>query len=150
MLEEKINQDLKIALLGGDKLTVNTLRSIKSAILNVKVANRSRDQAMSNDDLIVILKKEASKRQESADLYKQGGDNNRANMELTEKSIIEKYLPTQLSEEAVEQLVDKTIKELNAQDLTSLGAVINQVKQQTIGQTDGSLISRIAKKRLAK
>jgi uncharacterized protein YqeY len=150
MLEDRINQDIKTALLGGDKLAVSTLRSIKNAILNYKVANNSRDQEMPDNAVIAILKKEAGKRQESADLYLQGKDENRAKTELTEKSIIEKYLPAQLSEEEVRQQVDKAIKELNAQDMSSLGAVINQVRLQTIGQTEGALIAQIAKERLTK
>src|ERR1700685_738173 len=99
MLEEKINQDLKTALLGGDGLGVSTLRGLKSAILYAKIASTNRDEALSDSTLIVLLQKEAKKRQESADLYKQGGNEARAKTELDEKKIIEGYLPAQLSEE---------------------------------------------------
>jgi hypothetical protein len=150
MLEEKINQDLKTAMLGGDKLGVSTLRGLKSVILYAKIASSNREVALSDNDIIVLLQKEARKRQESADLYKQGGDDNRAKAELAEKQIIEKYLPSQLSEAEVIPIVDSAIKELGNPDLTSLGKVINQVKQQLVGQADGALIARIAKERLTK
>jgi uncharacterized protein YqeY len=149
MLEERINQDLKTALLGGDKLTVSTLRVVKSAVLNVKVAKNTRDQVMPDDELIMILQKEVKNRQESAELYKQGGDNNRANQELAEKTIIQKYLPAQLDETAIVKLVDATIGANNAHAQNSMGEIIAKVRQQTAGQADGALIARIVKDRLA-
>ena len=150
MLEEKINQDLKTALLGGDKLAVSTLRSLKSAILYARIASGNREEALSENELIILFQKEARKRQESADLYKQGGNEDRAKAELAEKQIIENYLPNQLNESEVVPFVDKAIKELGSTDLTSLGKVISLVKQQLSGQADGALIARIAKERLTK
>jgi uncharacterized protein YqeY len=150
MLEEKINQDLKTALLGGNKLAVSTLRGLKSAILYAKIASNNREAALSDNDLIVLLQKEARKRQESADLYRQGGNEDRAKLELAEKLIIENYLPSQLSESEVTRFVDKAISELGSSDQTSLGKVISLVKQQLSGQADGALIARITKERLTK
>ncbi|MGH7142292.1 MAG: GatB/YqeY domain-containing protein [Candidatus Saccharimonadales bacterium] len=148
LLEEKINQNLKIALIGGDKLTVDTLRGLKSAILYSKVANNSRDQAMPDDFLIGLLQKEAKKRQESADLYRKGGSEERASQELAEKAIIMKYLPTQYSEAEVAQFVESTIQSMGAKDQTSMAAVINQVRQRTTGRSDGAVIARIVKEKL--
>jgi uncharacterized protein YqeY len=150
MLEEKINQDLKTALLGGDKLGVSTLRGLKSVILYAKIATNNRDEVLSDNNLIVLLQKEARKRQESADLYIQGGNEGRAKDELVEKEIIEKYLPKQLSEAEILICVDEVIKELGNPDQTSLGKVISEVKQQLAGQADGAVIAGIVKERLAK
>ena len=96
------------------------------------------------------MHKEARKRQESADLYKQGGEEDRAKAELAEKLIIENYLPTQLTESEVTKYVDDAIRQLDKPDQSSLGNVITQVKQQLTGQADGALIARIAKERLIK
>ncbi len=150
MLEEKINQDLKKALLGGDKHAVSTLRGLKSVILYAKIASGNRDEVLSDSSLVQLLQKEARKRQESADLYKQGGEEERANQEIAEKLIIEQYLPAQVSEVEVSKCVDSAIKELGASDLTSLGKVIGLVKEQLAGQADGALIARIAKEKLTK
>jgi uncharacterized protein YqeY len=149
MLEERINQDLKTALLGGDKLTVSTLRVVRSVILNAKVASNTRDQVMPDNELIVILQKEAKKRQESADLYKQGGDDDRANQEFTEKTIIGKYLPAQLDEAAITKLVDATIEATGIRAQTGMGEIIARVRQQAAGQADGAVIARIVRDRLA-
>jgi uncharacterized protein YqeY len=149
MLEDRLNQDLKAALLGGDKTLATTLRGLKSALLYAKIASSTRDRAMTDDEVVVVLQKEAKKRQESADLYRQGGSAEKAEAELQEKAVIEKYLPAQLSEAEVTKLVDEAIASVGAQGPSAMGAVIGKVKQQTGGAADGSVIARIAKERLA-
>src|ERR671929_50955 len=99
-LKERIDQDLKQAMLAGDKTLVTTLRGLKSAILYAEVAKGSRDKGLSDEEVVEILTKEAKKRQESADMYSQGGSAEKAEAELTEKTVIEKYLPAQLSDQA--------------------------------------------------
>src|SRR5581483_2528093 len=99
-----IEADLKQAMLAGDKTLVETLRGLKSAIQYAEVAAGTRG---SDDDQAVqaVLAKEAKKRQESADLYQQGGNNEKAQVELAEKAVIEKYLPEQMSEAAIAAIV---------------------------------------------
>ncbi|HYH36131.1 MAG TPA: GatB/YqeY domain-containing protein, partial [Candidatus Saccharimonadales bacterium] len=98
-LEQRLEQDIKDALLSGDKTRATTLRGLKAVLLNVKVAAGKRDSGLTDDEVLPVLSKESKKRQESADLYKQGGDQARAEAELAEKTIIDNYLPAQLSEE---------------------------------------------------
>lgn len=74
MLKQKIEQDIKTAMLAGDKTLVMTLRGLKSAILYIEVAQGIRDTGLPDAEVIDLLAKEAKKRQESADLYKQGGN----------------------------------------------------------------------------
>ena len=149
MLEDRLNQDLKAALLGGDKTLATTIRGLKSSLLYAKIATSARDRAMTDDEVVAVLQKEAKKRQESADLYKQGGSNEKAAAELAEKAVIERYLPAQLSEDDIAKLVDEAIAELGAQGLSAMGPVIGKVKQQTGGSADGSVIARIVKERLS-
>lgn len=148
MLEDQINQDLKTALLAGDKTLATTLRGLKSSLLYTKIANNTRDRAMTDGEVVAVLQKEARKRQESADLYRQGGSEEKAQAELQEKAVIGKYLPAQLSEEEIIKLVDSAIADLGAQGPSAMGAVIGKVKQVTAGGADGALIARIAKERL--
>lgn len=149
MLEEKINQDLKAALLGGDKVLATTLRGLKSSLLYAKIASNSRDQQMPDEAVITVLQKEAKKRQESADLYRQGGNSERAEAELQEKAVIERYLPRQLSEAEVLALVDDAIAASGGPEKAVMGAIIGQVKQASGGAADGSLIARLARERLS-
>ncbi len=148
MIKDRIAQDLKQALLEGDKFKVTVLRGLKSAIGYAEVAEGKRDTGLSDDQIIALLQKEAKKRQESADLYQKASDTERAEKELAEKAIVEVYLPAQLSESEVAAHVDAVISELNAQDSKAMGQVIGAVKAKTNGAADGALIARLVKERL--
>lgn len=148
MLEDKINQDLKAALLGGDKVLATTLRGLKSSLLYAKIAGNSRDQQMPDEAIIAVLQKEAKKRQESADLYRQGGNNEHADAELQEKTVIERYLPARLSDQEIEKLVDEAIAAAGGPGKAAMGAVIGQVKQRSAGAADGGVVARIVRERL--
>jgi uncharacterized protein YqeY len=149
MLEEKLEQDIKSALLGGDAPRVSTLRQVKSVLLNVKVATGKRATGLSDEEVLPILAKEAKKRQESADLYLQGGNQERATAELAEKTIIEAYLPARLSEDEIIKLVEKVIAETGASDPQSMGPVIGQVKKLAGPNADGATIARLVKEKLS-
>lgn len=149
MLEERIEQDLKSALLQGDKQRVETLRGLKSVILYAKVAAGTRNQPMDDEQVTVLLAKEAKKRQESVDLYLKGGDQARADNELAEKAIIGEYLPEQLSEAEVKKIVDDVIADGGYGDMSAMGKVIGEVKQKTAGAADGAAVAKIVKESLS-
>lgn len=148
MLEQKIEQDLKTALLAHDAQRVSVLRGLKSVLLNVKVATGKRDSGLSDEEVLPIFSKEAKKRQESADLYKQGGSQEKADAELAEKAIIEEYLPEQLGETEISAMVDEAIKATGAEGPKDMGKVIGQVKQTAGASADGGLIAKITKEKL--
>jgi uncharacterized protein YqeY len=144
-IEERLEADIKTAMLAREATTVTTLRGLKAAFLSAKVAAGTRDTAMSDDEAIAILSKEAKKRQESADMYTQGGRPDSAAAEATEKALIETYLPAQLTEDEVRAVVDEV---LAATDSPAMGPVIGAVKQRTAGAADGAMIARIVKEKL--
>lgn len=149
-LKERIDQDLKAAMLAGEKDKATTLRGLKSAILNAEIAKGARDSGLTDDEIIAVLGKESKKRQESADLYKQGGDTARQQAELAEKDLIDAYLPAQMSETDIAAVVDTVIREMGEVTLQQMGAVIGKVKQHTGGSADGATIARLVKERLQK
>lgn len=146
--KQQIDADLKTAMLSGDKALVTTLRGLKAAILNAEVAENARETGLSEESVIAILQKEAKKRQESADLFKQGGNTEKEQAELAEKVVIEKYLPEQLSEEKIAELVDEAIADTGANSMQQMGQVIGIVKAKTGASADGSAIARIVKEKL--
>jgi uncharacterized protein len=148
MLETKIEQDIKTALLASDAARVSVLRGLKSVLLNEKVAKGKRDSGLTDEEVLPILSKEAKKRQESADMYKQGGDETRQQAELSEKAIIEEYLPEQLSEDDIAKVVDEAIKDTGAEGQQAMGQVIGAVRAKTAGQADGAVIARLVKEKL--
>lgn len=151
-LAARIDQDLKTAMLAGDAPQVSTLRSLKSAILYVEVDQGKRDSGLDDADVQRILTREARKRQESADLYTQGGSPERAARELAEKAVIERYLPPQLSEGQLLALLDETLLERGeaAVSQQTMGAVIAAVRQRAGPGADGAVIARLVKERMAR
>ncbi len=148
MIEQRIEQDLKTALLSRDSLRVSTLRTVKSSLLYLKVELGKRDVGLTDDEVISILSKEAKKRQESADLYLQGGNQTYADKELAEKAMIEEYLPAQLTENEVEAIVNDVMKTFDSSDKSAMGKIIGEVKKRTTGAADGALIARIVKEKI--
>jgi len=149
MLKQRLDQDLKKALLAGDKSLATTLRGLKSVILYAEVAQGLRDTGLPDEEIILLFSKEVKKRDESAALYTQGGNSERAAAELAEKAIIEQYLPLQLSNDDLRKLVDDAVTETGAASLQDMGKVIGLVKAKAAGSADGSRIAAAVKERLA-
>jgi uncharacterized protein YqeY len=148
MLEQRLEEEIKAALLGGDKDKATTLRTLKAALLSYKVAEGKRESGITDDEVIAIFSKEAKKRQESADLYVQGGNQEKADAELTEKAIIETYLPAQLSEKEIAKLVEEAIAATGASGVQDMGKVIGMVRGKAGASADGGLIAKITKDKL--
>lgn len=149
-LEDRISQDIKAAMLDGQQERVTTLRGLKSSLLYAKVdAKLPRDETLADDAVIEVLAREAKKRQESADLYVQGGNNTKADAELTEKAIIEEYLPAQMSEAELLTLVNVVVAEFENVEVSQMGQVIGRVKQRAGATADGATIARLVKAKLS-
>ncbi len=146
-LKQQIDQDLKTAMLSGNKTLTTTLRGLKSAILNVEIAQGNRDMGLSESEIINVLSKESKKRQESAILYAQGGNPEREKLELEEKKVIDDYLPAQMSESELVELINDAIDKLG-KDTTKMGQIIGFVKQKAGVAADGAAIARLVKEKL--
>jgi uncharacterized protein len=147
-MQQQIDKDLKEALLSGDKAKAETLRNVKSALLNEAISAGARETGLSDEQVQKILAREAKKRQEAADLYKQGGADDRASAELAEKAIIDAYLPEQLGEEAVAKIVDEEIAKAGAASPQDMGRIIGAVRGRIGAGADGALIARLVKEKL--
>ena len=142
-------------MLAQDSLRVSVLRSIKSAFTYAKVAPGAKiadDGKLDDETVVQLLAKEAKKRQESADSFEKAGQPQRVEAELAEKAIIDAYLPAQLSEEELRELVETEVaklEEVSRSSSRAMGQVIGAVKQQAGPAADGGLIARLVKERLA-
>lgn len=150
MLQERIMQDLKTALLAGDAEKVSVLRSIKSAVTYAEVAKGVKGSGLSEPEILEVIAREAKKRQESADLFTKGGATDRADKELREKAIIDQYLPAALSDDEVNKLVDQAVEELGELTPQTMGRVIGRVKELSKGAADGGVIAGIVKERIGR
>jgi uncharacterized protein YqeY len=149
MLEQQLEQDIKSALLARDSERVSTLRGVKSALLNLKVASGKRETGLSDDEVLKVLAKESKQRQESADLYAQGGDEARERAELSEKAIIDAYLPNRLSEAEISVIIDEVIKSTGINQAQAMGQIIGQVKSKVGASADGAVIAKLVKEKLS-
>lgn len=150
MIKQQLDQDLKAALLSGDKDRAMTLRGLKSVILYAEVAEGKREEGLTDEQILSLFSKEAKKRQESADLFAKGGNVESATKELAEKKLIEGYLPAQMSDNELRAIVDGVIGGIEQPTPQMMGQIIGQVKQNVKGMADGSRIAMMVKERLTK
>lgn len=149
-MQDKINQDLKTAMLSKDVLRTSVLRSIKSAFIYAKTAPGADPSGqLTDDEVLTILAKEAKKRQESADSFEQAGQPDRAQEELAEKAIIEEYLPAKLSDDELKALINEVVAGLDEVSPKVMGQVIGQVKAKAGPAADGGQIAQLVKERLS-
>lgn len=147
-LSAKLQNDIKAALLGGDRFVGDTLRNLKAAILNEEVAQGKRDSGLSDDEIEKVIAREVKKRKESIVVYEANGRPELAEVEKNEAEVLSRYLPAQLSEDELRKVVTEKVAELGVTDAKSMGQVIGAVKQQVGNTADGALLARIVKETL--
>ncbi len=145
MLKEKLEQDLKSAMLAKNSVRVSTLKLIKSAVLYKEVELGSRDSGLTEEQIIEVLGKEAKKRREAAEMYQNGGRPEQAAAEIAELAIINEYLPSQMSNEELQKIISSVISETGASSMQDMGKVIGAVKAKVGATSDGSRIAEIVK-----
>ena len=148
-LKKRIEDEMKAALISGDRFVGETLRNLKAAILNEEVAANKRDEGLSDEEIEKVIAREVKKRDESAKIYR---DNNRpelAEPEEKEAEILRGYLPEQMSEEEIASLVEQKISELGVSGMATMGQVIGAVKKVAGNTADGALVAKIVKEKLS-
>lgn len=149
-LKQRIADEMKAALLGGDRFIGETLRNLKAAILDQEVATGKRDEGLSDDEIEKVIAKEVKKRAESAKIYRDNARPELAEPEEKEAEILKAFLPKQLSEAEVQAIVDSKVAELGASGPAAMGQVIGAVKAQAGTAADGAMIATIVKATLSK
>lgn len=146
-LEEKINENLKAAMKSKDKISLESLRLIKSEILLLKT--KSANSKLNEDDELRLIQKMIKQRKDSANIYESKGRNDLATSELNQIKIINQFLPKQLEESEIVDIVDKIIVDLNASGMKDMGKVMSLASQEMMGKADGKTISSIVKSKLS-
>ena len=147
-LKEQINNDLKAALLGGNRFNTEVLRGLKATILNEEVAQSKRDEGLDDSVIEQLIVREVKKRNESALIYDGANRPELSEKERSEAQILSAYLPKQLSEAEITDVVSRVIKELGATSPSVMGQVIGAVKKELGSSADGALIAQIVKSKL--
>lgn len=147
-LFEKVNEDIKTAMKERDKVALETLRNIKKVFLEAKTAPGAND-TLEDSDALKMIQKLAKQGKESAQTYIDAGRQDLADAELAQVSVIEHYLPEQLSEAEIEKIVKTIIDQTGAASMKDMGKVMGMANKQLAGKADGKTISGIVKKLLA-
>lgn len=151
-LKKRISTELKDAMRNRDAIRLSTLRLINAAVKDSEIALRSREEGerreLSDSEVLAILTKMVKQRHDSARAYEEGGRLELAEKENSEIEIIERFLPTQLSEDAQKTAVDKAIAETQADSLRDMGKVMAVLKDRYAGQMDFGTVGPMVRQRL--
>ena len=144
-LKAQLNNDLKAALLGGDRFRTEVLRGLKAVILNEEVSQGKREEGLDDTTVETLIVREVKKRADSATQYAAAGRPELVEAEQSESKIIEAYLPEQLSEADIQKAVDEIIASTGAAGPQAMGQTIGAVKAKLGNSADGGTIARLVK-----
>ena len=143
---DQLQEELKIALKAGEKAKMMGLRNI---IGKIKAAQIDKGETLTNEESLKILKTAAKQLKESRDQYRKGGRDDLAEKEAFELTLLEKYLPEQLSEEHIRQTVKNIVKNTGAGSMLDMGKVMGATMQELAGSADGKIVQKIVQEELS-
>ena len=149
-LKEQIGEDIKTAMKAKDKVRLQTVRSIKKAILEKEVELRPSGQdSLSPEQEIELLSQQAKQRRDSIEQFKNAGRDDLADKESQELAVIETYLPEQVGDEELETIINEIIANSGATTMKDLGKVMGPAMKQLKGKADGKKIQALVKSKLS-
>ena len=148
-LEQKVMADLKTAMLAKDEKSLRALRAIKAAIINAKTAEGFSGEIKEEEE-IKLLQKLVKQRKDSLEIYEKQNREDLAVKEREEIEVIEIFLPKQMSEEELKEIISNIITETGATSPADMGKVMGMANKQLAGKADGKTISAVVKELLAK
>ena len=145
-LVKELQSAMQAAMKSGDSDRVRTLRTLLAKLKEREIEKRGE---LSEGELTKILQTAAKQRKEAADMYSDGGRPELADAELKELTIIEEYLPKQLSEEQVALMIEDAIGETGAESISDMGKVMPVIMKKAAGRADGKTIQELVKRKLS-
>ena len=149
-LKDQITEDIKAAMKAKDKIRLETVRSIKKVLIEREsdIRGKGRD-ALTESEEFDVLVQQAKQRRDSIEQYRQAGRDDLADKEAQELSIIETYLPQQLSEAELGEIIDGIIAQTGARSPKDMGKVMGPAMQQVKGRADGKVVQAMVKAKLS-
>lgn len=144
----KLNEELKHAMKSKDSLKLESLRAIKSAIILFKTSSNFKGEDLSIDQEVKLLQRLVKQRKESANIYRNQNRLDLAELEESQATIIQSFLPKQISLEEIEKIVIKIIEDIKAESMRDMGKVMGIANKKLSGKADGKTISDIVKNKL--
>lgn len=144
MLIDSIEVDFKQAMKAKDEVVLSSLRNLKSGMKNVQI---EKGKDLTEEDVITLLRRKIKQHKDSIASFQTGGRQDLVEHEQLQLKVLEKYLPAQMSEDQVRELVKSVIGQTSAK-LADFGKVMKEVLAKAAGQTDGSVVSKLVKEEL--
>ena len=148
-LTHTISESMKTAMRERDKVALNVLRAVKTAITNAAIEKPGAGTELPDNEVINIIRKQIKQRQDSIEQFEKAGREELAETEKAEIIVLEGYLPTQMSQEEIETAVDAAIAESAAESRKDIGKVMTILQEITEGRADGKTLSQAVMKRLS-
>ena len=145
MITDTITQKIGEALKAHDEIRLSTLRLLSSAFNYEFIAKQHK---LSEEEELVVVRREAKKRKEAIEAYEKAGYKDRAEKEANELAILQEYLPPEVTDEEIAKLVDEAMKETGATTIADMGKVIGFVKAKTQGAADGAKLAALVRSKL--
>ena len=145
-IQERLTEAMKEAMKAKESLRLNTIRMARTAIKNREIDARAE---LTEQEAIAVLSTLVKQRREAAEAYRGGSREDLAVKEEQELAVIQEFLPAQLDEAGIRELIEKAVLETGAASMKDMGKVMKVVSAQTTGRADGRLVSDLVKARLA-
>ncbi len=142
----RLEDDLKEAMRSRDEGRRDALRLVLNAL---RAAEKELQRPLHDDEELQVLQRERKRRVEAAEAFRAGGREEQAEAEDRELAVIEEFMPEQLSEEGLEEIIDDAIAEVGATSMRDFGRVMADVMPQVSGRADGSVVSQLVREKLA-
>ncbi len=144
--EERLQEDMKLAMKAGKKDELSAIRLLRSQLKDVWIVKR---EVLTEDEVLGVLQSAAKKRKESIEIYRDGNRQDLVDKEEFELSVIKRYLPEEMSEEAIVKLIDEEIKVLNISSDKDIGRLMGGIMPKLKGKADGKLVQQLVRNSLA-
>jgi len=138
-LQQRLDEDLKVSIKKSDRLKTSVLRMVKAAIKNKQIDKQSE---LTDDEIISVISTLSKQRRESIELFSKGGREDLAEKEKQELSILQSYLPNQLTPEELDLLITEAIKESSAEGIKDMGKVMRFLMPRVKGAADGKVVNQ--------
>ena len=144
-----INEDLKTAMKAKAEMDLAVLRMLISSIKNKKIELKKQED-LNDDEVVAVIKSEVKKRKDSIESYKAGNRDDLAQNEEAEIEVLKKYLPEEMSEDAVQEVVKEVISSMGEVTMQDFGKVMGASMAKLKNQADGSVVQKVVKEELTK
>ena len=146
-IKEQLTSDMKAAMKAHDKLRLDTIRMVRGAIRQAEIDGGHKE--LSEDDMAAIVAKEVKSRRDSIEEFKKGGRADLVEQTQQEIDVLTPYLPKQLSEDEIRQLVQEAVASTGAASPKDMGKVMGKLMPQVKGKADGKLVNQLVREALA-